>query len=195
LEEMLESGEVEKIGLGYVLVPPPDMRRLNELGRSVRKVLSQKFDTEWIFPYALNIAGCYLVSDPDRSHEELVGFFEPLVKKFQRSMFWLDDLLVYAIEKRNLSPNVLDTGKLQEVWNACFGSSNLIVFAFAIRPPELLSFLTSGVGRSWSTRYLEEHKDSILRRVEERRFDSRVLGERIKASKEKFEKRYGRKSS
>ena len=180
LNAMLKDREVARFAGVYFLSGGYS----TELNNWVKTVLRRNFIADCNIPFAPNVAGCYLVSDPDFSHNPLIGLFEPLVERFAKSCFWLEDILTYAIGGGLMSARVysnengmIDKKKLMQGWNRCFGNTRLIVLAYAISPPELLSYITSDRGQSWATDILGQKWEAIVQAAKRRRSKLRALAE------------------
>lgn len=169
LVKLQRQGAVMNRGARYLLVGASS----DELHSSVRKAFKEISMTERNIPFVRNAAACYTIVDPDKSRHVFEDLFESRMNQFLESGFWLDEILAYGIRRGFLSSKVyskekkkpIDARLLKEGWQRCFGDTRLLVFACAVSPPELLRFLTSVRGNSWSTRFLSHKWDSIMREV------------------------------
>lgn len=171
LGKMQDKSLVDKIGAGYFLAGGSSA----ELNNLVRKAIRENFLGEHNILFVRNVAGCYTIVDPDESHFMFQDLFEPKVNRFKEDGLWLDEILVYAIRYGLVSRRVyskkektIDRGLLRKGWKRCFGDTRLLVFAYAISPPDFLRYLASPRGMSWATRFLETRWDSIMKEVAER---------------------------
>jgi hypothetical protein len=179
LNHIRERGEIDKIGAGYVLVPPISIE-LNDL---THKTLATNSCEDWnpIFPH--NVAGAYVFSEPDKSHNLYRYLFDPIVETFFKDGFWIDNILAYAISWRRLRKNVVSKGLQPEMnvkllkrgWRACFGDSKLFIVAFAFSPPHFLDYLTTPAGQKWLTRHLTSNWNSVLGQVKKQRLEFKEL--------------------
>lgn len=175
LVNLQRQGAVMNYGAGYFLVDGSS----DELHSSVGKAFKEISITRINIPFVRNAAACYTIVDPDKSRYAFEDLFESKLNQFLESGFWLDEILAYAMRRGFLSSRAyskekkkpIDTRLLREVWQRCFGDTRLLVFACAVSPPELLRFLTSVRGNSWSTRFLRHKWDSIMREVDRKPSD------------------------
>ena len=131
---------------------------------------------DWNIRFAKNVAGCYTVVEPNKRQYAFHDLFKARVDQFVESRFWLDEIITYAIRHGLLSSEVytkdsktMNRKLLTKGWGRCFSDTRLLVFAYAISPPDLLRYLLSPRGTSWATRFLETNWDSIMREVAKRR--------------------------
>jgi len=161
---------VARVGGGYYIVDSSS----TQLNASVRKVLRKKNWFDWNISFARNLAGCYTITDPAKSHHLFIDLFEQQVKRFHGSGYWLKDILAYMIRYNLISSEVyskengLDKKMLREGWERCFGNTRLLVLAYAVSPPDFLEYLMSRHGASWVTKVLEKRWDSIMGEVAKR---------------------------
>jgi len=158
---------VARVGGGYYLIDSSSTR----LNASVRKFVRKKNLVEWNISPARNLAGCYTVTDPAKSHYLFIDLFKQHVKRFIGSRYWLKDILAYMIRYNLISSEVyskengLDKKMLREGWERCFGNTRLLVLAYAMSPPDFLEYLMSPHGTSWATNVLDKKWDSIMNEV------------------------------
>jgi len=171
LGKMQDRSLAEKIGAGYFLAGGSS-DKLNSL---VKKAFRENFLGEHNILFVRNVAGCYTIVDPDKSHFLFQDLFESKVKRFKDDGLWLDEILVYAIRYGFVSRRVyskkrrkIDRELLRRGWRRCFGNTRLLVFACAISPPDFLRYLSSPRGISWATRVLETKWNSIMNEVAKR---------------------------
>jgi hypothetical protein len=163
-------GKVAKVGAGYFLAGGSS----GELNELFRKAIRENYMVERNMTFARNVAGCYTVVDPDKRHHVFEDLFERKVHRFIESGFWLDEILAYAIRygfiarRTRSKEKTINRKLLRQGWERCFGDTRLLVFAYAISPPDFLSFLLSPRGISWATRVLETKWESIMKEVDER---------------------------
>lgn len=171
LGEMQDKSSVEKVGAGYFLASGSS----DKLNNLVRKAFRENLIGEHNILFARNIAGCYSIVDPQKSHFVFQDLFESKVKRFKDDGLWLDEILAYAITHGFVTGRVyskkektINKKLLREGWEHCFRDTRLLVFAYAISPPDFLRYLLSPRGISWVTRVLETKWDSIMKEVTER---------------------------
>ena len=162
---------VAKIGGGYYIVDSSS----SQLNASVREVLQQKKNlVDWNISLARNLAGCYTVTDPAKSHGLFFDLFQQRVNEFIERGYWLKDILAYMIRYDLISSEVyskqngLDRKMLREGWKRCFGNTRLLVLAYAVSPPDFLEYMMSPHGNSWATNFLDKKWDSIMNKVKKR---------------------------
>jgi hypothetical protein len=162
---------VARVGGGYYIVDSSS----TQLNASVRKVLRKKKNWfDWNISLARNLAGCYTITDPAKSHYLFFDLFQQQVKEFIESGYWLEDILAYMIRYDLISTEVyskengLDKKMLREGWERCFENTRLLVLACAISPPDFLEYMMSRHGTSWVTNVLEKKWDSIMNEVAKR---------------------------
>jgi hypothetical protein len=167
---MQDKSLVKKISAGYFLASGTS----DELNNLVKKAFRESFLGEHNILFARNIAGCYSIVDPQKSHFVFQDLFESKVIRFMDDGLWLDEILAYAIRHGFVSGRVyskkektINKKLLREGWERCFRDTRLLVFAYAISPPDFLSFLLSPRGISWARRILETNLDSIMKEVNE----------------------------
>jgi hypothetical protein len=156
---------VARVGGGYYLIDSSSTR----LNASVRKFVRKKNLVEWNISPARNLAGCYTITDPAKSHYLFFDLFQQQVKEFIfESRYWLEDILEHMLRHKLVSSEVyskengLDKKMLREGWQRCFGNTRLLVLAYAVSPPDFLDYLMSPHGNSWATNFLEKKWDSIM---------------------------------
>lgn len=171
IRQMLIAGEV--LSVGGLFVSPSDYanKEASELNRSIRRILSKSPCEPWNFGYAGSAAGCYIFSQPAYSHQRFQDLLDLEIEQFKDSLFWLDEILRYAISIGKLSPrtysnNEMDMALLKEGWGKCFGETKLLVFAMALSPPKFLEFLTTNPGRALMTHRLKESWQGIVEKAE-----------------------------
>lgn len=171
LRQMLDAGEVLSVGGLFVLPGDYANKEAPGLNRSVRRILSKGLCESWNFGYAGSVAGCYIFSQPELSHQGFQDLLNIESEQFRDSLFWLDEILRYAISVGKLSPrtysnNKIDMALLREGWAKCFGKARLFVFAIAISPPRFLEFLTTDPGKALATHRLEKSWQGIVEKAE-----------------------------
>ena len=161
---------VARVVGGYYLIDSSS----NRLNASVRKFVRKKNLVEWNISPARNLAGCYTITDPAKSHYLFFELFQQQVKEFIESGYWLEDILEHMLRYKLVSSEVysketgLDKKMLREGWERCFGNTRLLVLACATSPPDFLEYLMSRHGTSWATHFLEKKWDSIMNEIAKR---------------------------
>ena len=168
LGEMQDKSLAKKIGADYFLASGTS----DELNNLVKKTFREGFLNAHNVLFARNIAGCYSITDPDESRYDFQNLFESKVVRFILDGLWLDEILADAIRLGFVSDQVysekgIDQELLRKGWKLCFGDTRLIVFAYAISPPDFLSYLQSKRGKSWAEGVLEARWDWIMKKVAE----------------------------
>ena len=161
---------VARVVGGYYFIDSSSTR----LNASVRKSVRKKNLVEWNISVARNLAGCYTITDPAKSHYLFFELFQQQVKEFRESGYWLKDILEHMLRYKLVSSEVyskengLDKKMLREGWERCFGNTRLLVLAYAVSPPDFLEYLMSPHGTSWATHFLEKKWDSIMNEIAKR---------------------------
>jgi hypothetical protein len=166
LKELLDHAWVVTIGGLYIPTRKYIDKNTAHLNQAVRQLISSQDPEKWNFTYAGPVAGCYVFSDPPGSHRRIQDILHFQQKKFRDSLFWLDDVLRYAISIGALSTDVyskheLDVRVLKKGWEQCFSSTKLVILAFAFSPQEFLEFLITPPGKSLAEIRLDKNWEEI----------------------------------
>lgn len=176
------ESKVWKIRHRYILMEDV-VGKSYELHRLVGKIL-RKGELENVnYSFVHNTAGCYLATQPSHPHDFVVAGSLHLLGaiRFAKELFWLEDLVAFAIEYRHLSRRALSRKKinfarLSQGLKDSFGDTEVIVLAFAVKLPELLNFLNTPSGQALASRILEEKREDILRKARKGPFSKEELG-------------------
>jgi hypothetical protein len=171
LKEMLDHAWVVTIGGLYIPTRKYIDKNAVDLNQAVHQLISSQDPEKWNFTHAAPVAGCYVFSEPPGSHRRIQDILHMQQKKFRDSLFWLDDLLRYAISTGALSTNVyskhqLNVRLLKNGWERCFFNTKLVILAFAFSPKEFLEFLTTPPGKSLAEIHLEKNWEEIRSQAE-----------------------------
>lgn len=166
LKEMLDHGWVVTIGGLYVSTRKYIETNSTNLNQAVRQLILSQEPEKWNFTHAAPAAGCYIFSDPPGAHRRFQDLLNRQQIRFRDSLFWLDDVLRYAISTGALSTDVyskhqLDVRLLKKGWKGCFSNTKLVILAFAFSPQEFLEFLTTPPGKSLAEIRLDKNWDEI----------------------------------
>jgi hypothetical protein len=171
VQELVNTGEIELVMGKYV---PTWMRTevADKLNQPVRDLLSTGYLENRNFTHAMDVAACYVSSDPKESHEQFYHLWKTQIDRFGDSLFWLDDIVKWAMVNDCVSPQVysekrglIKMDKLIEGLRRYFGQNRLFVLSMAISPPKLFEFLEDPVGKALATQYLKREWQNILNGV------------------------------
>jgi hypothetical protein len=176
------ESKVWKIRHRYILMEDV-VGKSYELHRLVSRVLGRGELEDVNYSFVHNTAGCYLATQPTHPHDFVVAGSLHLLGaiRFAKELFWLEDLVAFAIEYRHLSRRVLSRKKinfarLSRGLKDSFGDTEVIMLAFAVKLPELLNFLKTPSGQALASRILEEKREDILRKARKGPFSKEELG-------------------
>ena len=166
LKEMQDRGWVVSVGGLYVSTRGYIEKYAGDFNQSVRQLISNQEPEKWNFLHAGPVAGCYVFSDPPGSHRRIQDLLHWQQNKFRDGLFWLNDILRYAISVGELSTDVfskheLDGQLLKKGWEGCFADTKLVILAFAFSPPKFLEFLNTYPGKALAKTHLEQSWDAI----------------------------------
>ncbi len=142
------------------------------LNRKVEHSLRNDPIEELDFAFVSNVAGCYMITNPELSKGRGVvsGLWEREAIRFARGLFGLETLVTYALKQGYLSNKVrrksgIDMAALREGLKRSLHDLEFFILSFAVDVPQLLSYLFTPSGEMMANRILDRKWDAIIERA------------------------------